>query len=48
MIMLIIGVLLVLWVLGLLVNIGGGLVHILIVAAILIFIWNLVTGRRKV
>lgn len=48
MIMTIIGILVVLWVLGLLVNIGGGLIHLLIVAAVVIFLWNLITGRRKV
>ncbi len=48
MIMTIIGILVVLWILGLLINVGGGLIHILIVVAIVIFIWNLITGRRKV
>jgi hypothetical protein len=48
MIMTIIGVLIVLWVLGLVLNIGGGLIHLLIVAAVIVFLWNLITGRRKV
>ena len=48
MIMTIVGILVVLWILGLLVHIGGGLIHLLIVAAVIIFLWNLITGRRKV
>ena len=48
MIMTIIGVLVVLWLLGLVLNIGGGLIHLLIVAAVIVFIWNLITGKRKV
>ena len=35
----------VLWVLGLLFHIGGGLIHILIVIAVVLFVFNLVTGR---
>ena len=48
MIMTIIGVLIVLWILGLVLNIGGGLIHLLIVAAVIVFLWNMITGRRKV
>lgn len=48
MIMTIIGILIVLWVLGLVVHIGGGLINLLIVAAVVIFLWNLITGRRQV
>ena len=44
----IIGILVVLWILGLLVHIGGDLIHLLIVAAVIIFLWDLLTGRRKV
>ncbi|MBM7713946.1 lmo0937 family membrane protein [Siminovitchia sp. FSL H7-0308] len=42
----IIGILIVLWILGLVVKVGGALIHILLVAAIIIFIINLITGRR--
>ena len=42
----IIAVLVVLWLLGLIGNIGGGLIHILIVAAVVVLIYKLVTGRR--
>jgi 4-hydroxybenzoate polyprenyltransferase len=40
-------VLLVLWLLGLVGNIGGGLIHLLLVVAAIVFIYQLVIGRRK-
>jgi Family of unknown function (DUF5670) len=39
-------VLVVLWLLGLISNIGGGLVHALLVIAAIVLIYNFVTGRR--
>lgn len=39
-------VLLVLWLLGFTLHIGGGLIHILIVIAVVVLIYNLITGRR--
>lgn len=48
MIMVIIGVLVVLWLLGLLAHIGGGLIHILLVIALIVFIYNMITGRKSV
>jgi len=27
-------------------HIGGGLIHILLVAAVIVFLFNLITGRR--
>ena len=44
----IIVILLVLWLLGLIAHIGGGLIHILLVVALVIFVINLLTGRRTV
>jgi hypothetical protein len=41
-------VLVVLWLVGLVANIAGGLIHILIVAAVIILLYNLFTGRRAV
>jgi hypothetical protein len=41
----IIGILLVLWLLGLVANVGGALIHILLVIAVIAFIYNLVTRR---
>lgn len=43
----IIGLLVLLWVLGLVANIAGALVHVLLVLAVLVFLWQLVTGRRR-
>gem|GEM_PF-106768 len=40
--------LIVFWVLGLVFKIGGGLIHILLVIALIVFILNLITGRRGV
>ena len=39
-------VLVVLWVLGLIARIGGGLIHILLVIALIVLIYNLIVGRR--
>jgi hypothetical protein len=39
-------ILVVLWLLGFTLHIGGGLIHILIVIAVIVLIYNLITGRR--
>lgn len=39
-------ILLVLWLLGFSLHVGGGLVHLLLVIALIVLIYNLVTGRR--
>jgi hypothetical protein len=42
-------VLLVAWVLGWAVfKVAGGLIHLLLVIALVVFVYNLVTGRRRV
>ena len=41
-------ILVVLWLLGFSLHIGGGLIHILIVVAVIVLIINLVSGRRVV
>ena len=41
-------VVLIVWLIGLLADIGGGLIHILLIVALAILIYNLVTGRRAV
>jgi hypothetical protein len=38
----------VLWLLGLLANIGGGLIHILLVVAVIVLIFHFVKGRSRV
>jgi hypothetical protein len=39
-------ILVVLWLLGLVANIGGGLVHLLLVIALIVIAVNLLQGRR--
>jgi len=42
-------VLLVAWVLGWTVfKVAGGLIHILLVIAVVVFLYNLISGRRRV
>src|SRR5687768_12031613 len=41
-------ILLVLWLVGLLSNVGGSLIHLLLVIAVVVLVINLVTGRRAV
>lgn len=41
-------VLLLFWVLGLSFHIAGGLIHILLVAALISLVYNLVAGRKKI
>ena len=48
MILTIVAILVVLWLLGFLAHIGGGLIHLLLIAALVVFIWNLLAGRRSV
>jgi hypothetical protein len=46
---LIVVVLVVLWLLGFLVaNVGGGLIHILLVIALILVVYRLATGRKVV
>lgn len=41
-------ILLVLWLLGFGLHVGGGLIHLLLVVALVVFVINLLTGRRTV
>ena len=43
---LIVVVLVVLWLLGFAFKIGGGIIHLLLVIAVIVVIYRLVTGRR--
>jgi uncharacterized membrane protein YtjA (UPF0391 family) len=38
-------VLFVLWLIGFIAHVGGGLIHILLVAAVIVLVYNLITGR---
>jgi hypothetical protein len=44
----IIVVLFVLWLLGFTLHFGGGLIHILLVLAVIVLIFNLLSGRRGI
>jgi hypothetical protein len=43
----IVGVVLLLWLLGFVANVGGGLIHLLLVVAGIVFVFQLISGRRK-
>ncbi|MGA2990862.1 MAG: lmo0937 family membrane protein [Candidatus Korobacteraceae bacterium] len=36
------------WLLGFSLHVGGGLIHLLLVVALVVLVFNLVTGRRRV
>jgi hypothetical protein len=38
-------ILFVFWILGFLLHFGGGLIHLLLVVAVILVIYNLITGR---
>lgn len=42
----IIGILIILWILGFSFQIGGGLIHLILVIAVIVLIIQLITGRR--
>lgn len=44
----IIGLLVLFWIVGFIAKIGGALIHFLLVIALILFIFNLITGRNKV
>ena len=41
-------ILFVLWLLGFAMHVGGGLIHLLLVVAVVVFVINLLTGRKTV
>lgn len=43
----IIGILVLLWIFGFMGQIGGGLIHLLLVIALIVFIANMLMGRRS-
>jgi len=44
----IIVILFVLWLLGLIGHVGGGLIHLLLIIALAVLIYQLISGRRAV
>lgn len=43
----IVGIMIIFWLLGFVLNIGGGMIHTLLVIAVIIFIFDFVGGRRR-
>ena len=41
-------ILLILWLLGFSLHVGGGLIHLLLVVAVVVLVINLLSGRRAV
>lgn len=37
----------ILWLLGFSLHVGGGLIHVLLVAALVVLVFNLISGRRS-
>jgi 4-hydroxybenzoate polyprenyltransferase len=46
MLLVIVGILVLLWLVGLLAHIAGGLIYILLVIALVVFIYDRLTGRK--
>jgi uncharacterized protein DUF5670 len=46
MLLIIAAILVLLWLLGFIANIGGGFIHLLLVIALIVFIYHLVAGRK--
>lgn len=42
-----IGILIILWILGFSFDIAGGLVHLLLVIALIVLIFQMITGRKR-
>jgi hypothetical protein len=40
-------ILLIMWLLGFTLHVGGGLIHLLLVVAVIVVIYNLLAGRRS-
>lgn len=41
-------IMLIMWLLGFSLHVGGGLIHLLLVVAVVVLVFNLVTGSRRV
>jgi Family of unknown function (DUF5670) len=40
-------ILLIMWLLGFTLHVGGGLIHLLLVVALIVLVYNLLSGRRS-
>ena len=47
MLLIIAGILVILWLLGFIGNVGGEFIHVLIVVAVIVVIYNFIAGRRR-
>ena len=47
MLWMIISILVVLWLFGLLAHIGGEVIHLLLVVAVIVLLFNLLSGRKR-
>lgn len=47
MLMTIAAVIAVLWLIGLITGVGGSLIHLLLVVAVIVFLYDLLVGRRR-
>jgi hypothetical protein len=41
-------ILLIMWLLGFSLHVGGGLIHLLLVVAVIVLLFNLLSGRRGI
>lgn len=48
MLLLIAAIIFVLWLLGFIGHVGGGLIHLLLIIAVIVVVYHLITGRRAV
>ena len=44
----VVAIVFVLWLIGFLMHVGGGLIHLLLVVALVLIVWNLLAGRKPV
>ncbi len=44
----IVGILVLLWLVGFMANIAGGLIHLVLVVAVIVLAYQFLTGRRRV
>lgn len=40
-------ILIIAWLAGFTLHVGGGLIHLLLVVAVVVLVWNLLMGRRS-
>jgi len=43
-----IGLLVLFWIIGLIAKVGGAIIHLLLIVALILLIFNLITGRKRV